>query len=129
MTFRLLRRCIAAFTALATLVAPVAWPLVALASAGGRTLPVSVCTTAGAPVLAGIAIPAPAPMDRGGAHDCQKCVLCAGSSDRPLAGPLPGRISVPHCAARAEAPVAPPVLAPAAAPARLSRARGPPPLA
>jgi hypothetical protein len=128
MTLRLLRRCAAAFTAMATLVAPVAWPLAALASHGGRSLPVSVCTTAGAPVLAGFTAPGPLPADRGPAHDCQKCVLCAGNADRPVAGPLPGRIPVPDCAARAEAPVAHPAPAPAAAPARLSRARDPPSL-
>jgi hypothetical protein len=129
MILRLLRRCLAAFTALATLVAPVAWPLAALAGQGGRSLPVSVCTTAGAPAFASIPVPGPLPSDRGPVQDCQKCVLCTGGSDRSLAGPLPGRISVPHCAARAEAPVARPAPAPAAAPARLSRARGPPPLA
>jgi hypothetical protein len=128
MTLRLLRRCLAAFTAVSTLVAPVAWPLAALAGQGGRTLPVTVCTTAGAPVLAGITVPGPVPGDRGTGHDCQKCVLCAGGADRPVAGPLPGQVPVPGCAARSESPAARPESVPATVPARLSRARDPPSL-
>ncbi len=54
MRIALPRRWVAAVVALATLVAPAGWPL---AAQGGRVLPVSVCTTAGAAGLAGVALP------------------------------------------------------------------------
>lgn len=119
-----LRRWVAAIVALATLVAPAGWPL---AAQGGRVLPVSVCTTAGAAGLAGVALPGELPADRGPGHDCRKCLLCAGSADRSPAGALPARITVPACSARAEAPLARPDAVPATAPTRRARARDPPP--
>ncbi len=116
-----LRRWVAAIVALATLVAPAGWPL---AAQGGRVLPVSICTTAGP---AGSASPGELPADRGPGHDCRQCILCAGSADRSPAGALPARITVPACAARAEAPLARPDATPATAPTRRARARDPPP--
>jgi hypothetical protein len=126
---RLLRRCIAAFTALATLAAPAAWPVAARAGDGERTLLFPVCTTLGVPVQAGIAVPGPSPSDRHPADDCHRqCALCAGGADRAVAGPPPGRITMPECAARAERPVARAGTEPAPGPVRLSRARDPPAL-
>lgn len=123
MRVALLRRGVAAILALATLVAPAGWPL---ASQGGRVLPVSVCTTAGAAGPAGFAVPGELPADRGPGHDCRKCILCTGSADRFTAGALPARITIPACPARSEAPVAQPGIAPTPAPGRLPRARDPP---
>jgi len=124
MRIALPRRWVAAVVALATLVAPAGWPL---AAQGGRVLPVSVCTTAGAAGLAGVAFPGQQPLDRGPGHDCRQCILCSGGADRSPVGALPARITVPASAARSEAPVAHPTPAPALAPTRLSRARDPPP--
>lgn len=119
-----LRRWVAAIVALATLVAPAGWPL---AAQGGRVLPVTVCTTAGAAGQAGLALSGELPADRGPGHDCRKCILCAGSTDRSPAGVLPARVAAPACTARSEAPMARPDAAPDMAPACRPRARDPPP--
>ncbi|MCW5593824.1 MAG: hypothetical protein KIS74_17115 [Burkholderiales bacterium] len=126
---RLLRRCVAALVAFATLVAPLAWPLHALAGPGGRTLPVTVCSSQGAGVRSAIVLPGTPPSDRGLSHACQACVLCSAGGDRPDPGPVPASIVVPACSATAEAPVARPGSGPAPGTARLPRARDPPSLA
>lgn len=126
---RLLRRCVAALVAFATLVAPLAWPLHALAGPGGRTLPVTVCSSQGAGVQSRIVLPGPSPSDRGPSHACQACVLCSAGGDRPDPGPLPETIAVPACSATAEVPVARPCTGPAPGSARIPRARDPPFLA
>lgn len=126
---RLLRRCVAALVAFATLVAPLAWPLHALAGPGGRTLLVTVCSSQGAGVQSRIVLPGPSPSDRGPSHACQACVLCSAGGDRPDPGPLPATIAVPACSATAEVPVARPCTGPAPGSARIPRARDPPSLA
>jgi len=128
-TNRLLRRCVAALVAFATLVAPLAWPLHALAGPGGRTLLVTVCSSQGAGIQSRVVLPGPSPSDRGPSHACQACVLCSAGGDRPDAGPVPASIAVPACSATDEAPVARPGSGPAPVTARLPRARDPPSLA
>lgn len=126
---RLLRRCVAALAAFATLVAPLAWPLHALAGQGERTLLVTVCSTQGADVQSRIVLPGPSPSDRGASHACQACVLCSAGADRTAAGPVPASIPVPASSATAEVPVARPTTGPAPGSARIPRARDPPILA
>jgi len=129
MSGRILRRWVAALTALATLAAPLAWPLAALAGQGKRTLLVPICTTQGTAASSEIVVPGPSPADRNRSHACHACVLCAAGGDRPAAGPSPARIEVPACTATAEVPEAPCPAGPASGPARIPRARGPPSLA
>ena len=121
-----LRRWIAALAAFATLVAPLAWPLHALAGQGGRTLFVTVCSTQGGEIQSRIVLPGPSPSDRGTSHACQACVLCSAGGDRTDAGPPSAWNAVPDCIASAEMPVARPCTGPAPGTARLPRVRDPP---
>lgn len=120
---RILHRCIVALAALATLAAPASWHLHARADREGRTLLLSVCTSAGVPIRTEVPLPGRDP-----AGACQQCALCVAGADRPVAGPLPAGIPVPASLAEEEQPAARPRSRPASDPVRVARARDPPAL-